>query len=193
MMETSTRQEHIRAATNFLRNPSLDSPLKDKLQFLRDKGLSELELDEALNLALTCRQPATKGKWNFLIVFSICILGYRFYKAYLEWQQASFEPNEDTTKNNRKSTESSIKESSQLVVNNDGKEVMSITEIIQKMTELKKLIEYQGTRLTDEMQSLKKLLVSPEKFPSPPIIPAWQLKESGDKVDESTEKSESNK
>lgn len=192
-MESSTRQEHIRAATSFLRNPNLDSPLKDKLQFLRDKGLSEIELDEALNLALTCRQSPTKGKWNFFIVFSMCILGYKFYKAYLEWQEASRASGDNADKETSKINQTIVKTTNHNKFRDTGNDSMSITEIMEKMTELKKLIEYQGTRLTDEMQSLKKLLVGPEKFKSPPGLPAWQLEGSTDKVDDQLEEDELNK
>lgn len=192
-METITRQEHIMAAIDFLRNPNLDSPLKEKLQFLKDKGLSEMELDEALNLALSCRQSTTRGRWNFFIVFSMCILGFRLYKAYLEWKLTSKGGDDHANKTEREQTQSISRASNNIKSRSETIDVMSISEIAQRMSELKKLIEYQGSKLTDEMQSLKKLLVSPEKFVSPPIIPAWQLKDSGDEVDESAKELDENK
>ena len=167
MMESLTRQEHIRAATNFLRNPNLDSPLKDKLQFLRDKGLSELEVEEAINLALSSKQSTSKGNWNFLFVFSMCILGYKFYKAYLEYQNT----------NQDKKTEQISSASSNI----QSKCEIPDSEIVQKLAELRRVVEYQGSRLTEEIESLKRLSVSPENFPSAPQIPPWQLEDKTDK------------
>lgn len=159
-MESQTRQEFIRAAVNFLQNPTLsDSPLKEKLKFLRDKGLNEVEVDEALNLALVNRQHPPNGRWNFFLILGLCLGGYKLYKAYLESVGQEKE---------EKGTVPRFQEKDQLTLN----------DIVLKVSELKKQIELQRSNLTSEVQSLKTLLLGHERFAAPPVIPAWQLKDS---------------
>lgn len=152
-MDNHSRQEFIRAAVNFLQNPKLTgSPLKEKLKFLKDKGLNEIEVDEALNLALVNRQQPQNGRWNFLLMLGLCIGGYKLYRAYLEQRQEK-----ETTE----------------------KDQPTLNDIVLKVSELKKQIELQRVNLTSEVQSLKTLLLGHERFAAPPVIPAWQLKDSG--------------
>lgn len=130
--------EHVRAAVTFLQSQKLIGlPLKDKLKFLQEKGLNELEIDEALNMALS-RQNKQSSNWSFLIVLGVCFGGYKLYNAYVE-KQKQRDPKLD--------------------------------EILKSMTELKRLIESQR----GDMQSLKTLMLSHDKFAAPPVIPAWQL------------------
>lgn len=132
--------EHVRAAVTFLQSQKLSSlPLKDKLKFLKEKGLNELEIDEALNMALH-RQNKQSNSWNFLIFAGICFGGYKLYNAYLEKQKQK-----DPT----------------------------LDEILKTITELKRLIESQK----GDIQSLKTLMLSHDKFAAPPVIPEWQLKD----------------
>uniref|UniRef100_A0A6G1S471 Peroxisomal membrane protein PEX14 n=1 Tax=Aceria tosichella TaxID=561515 RepID=A0A6G1S471_9ACAR len=160
-MDSQTRQEYVRAAVSFLQNPKLvDSTLKDKLKFLRDKGLSDLEVDEALNLALVPRSQSQSGKWNFLLILGVCIGGYKLYQAYLEQKSRKIE-SEQTTRQ-------------QDLIEPDRNQP-TLNDILQKMSELKKLIELQRSNFGTEMQSLKTLLLGHEKFAAPPEIPKWQL------------------
>lgn len=205
-METSTRQEYIRAAISFLQNPKLiDSSLKDKLQFLRDKGLTETEVDEALNLALVNRQSTrTAGRWNFFLVFSVCILGYRFYKAYLEWKETQVQSSTGKQDQNVQALTKNISTTQhvdsklnlystndQLGLGRSNDVTMTVSEIVQRVSELKSLLEYQGDRFSSEIKSLKTLLLSHEKFAAPPVIPAWQLE--GTKEEDSPKKESSEK
>lgn len=129
------RQEYIRAAVSFLQNPKLSSTsLKDKLKFLKDKGLSEFEVDEALNLAVNRQQPSNGSTWNFFIILGACAMGYRLYKMYLETQkpepeQPKVEPTNQT----------------------------DVKDLLIKMGELRRLME-------SEMKTIKALLLSHEKF-----------------------------
>lgn len=159
-MDSQTRQEFIRAAVNFLQNPKLlESPLKEKLKFLKDKGLNDLEVDEALNLALVNRQQPQNGRWNFFLILGLCFGSYKLYKAYLESVESQKEDKETVGK---------IQEREQPTLN----------DIVLKLSELKKQIELQRSNLTSEVQSLKTLLLGHERFAAPPVIPAWQLKDS---------------
>lgn len=166
--DSSTRQEFIRAAVSFLQNPKLvDSPLKDKLKFLKDKGLNEIEVDEALNLALINRHQSQGGKWNFLLILGICIGGYKLYQAYIE----------------SKKEKKPVQREETIVQHED--EFPTLNEILQRMAELKRLIELQRNNLASDIQSLKTLLLGHEKFAAPPVIPAWQLESNEDKEDTS--------
>lgn len=177
-MESQTRQEFIRAAVSFLQNPKLiDSPLQDKLKFLRDKGLSETELDEALNYALISRHQSQSGKWNFILVLGLCIGGYKLYQAYLSQKSMSKEEIPQKVEHRRRQEERNERT---LVLD---KETPTLNEIMDKMSELKKLIELQRSNFASDVQSLKTLLLGHEKFAAPPVIPAWQLAESEDKLD----------
>lgn len=158
-MDSQNRQEFIRAAVNFLQNPKLNgSPLKEKLKFLRDKGLNETEVDEALNLALVSRQQTQNGRWNFFLILGLCIGGYKLYKAFLESSEQRQE-----------------KETAEKLLDKDQP---TLKDIVFKVSELKKQIELQRINLTSEVQSLKTLLLGHERFAAPPVIPAWQLKDS---------------
>lgn len=178
-MASQNRQEYIRAAIIFLQNPKLvDSTLKDKLKFLRDKGLTEVELDEALNLALVNRHQAQHGKWNYLLMLGLCIGGYKLYQFYLE--------------NKEKQRVSKQEEPIKLEHNQEKTyhehEPLKLDEILKKMSELKKLIELQRSNSAADIQSLKTLLLGHEKFAAPPVIPAWQLKDldSKEEVNDTT-------
>lgn len=177
-MESQTRQEFIRAAVSFLQNPKLvDSPLQDKLKFLRDKGLSETELDEALNYALISRHQSQSGRWNFILILGLCIGGYKLYQAYLNQKSMSAEP-QQKTEHDRKQE----KNNGYLIIKD--KETPTLGEILDKMNELKKLIELQRSNFASDVQSLKTLLLGHEKFAAPPVIPAWQLAGSDEKPEE---------
>ena len=176
-MDSNSRQEYVRAAVSFLQNPKLvDSTLKDKLKFLRDKGLSDLEVDEALNLALVPKNRSQGDKWNFLLILGLCFGGYKLYQAYLE-QRATKAEGEQAKRDSRQT-----QDGDRLLANDTrdhggitDRSQPTLTEIMQKMSELKKLIELQRTNFGTEMQSLKTLLLGHEKFAAPPKIPEWQL------------------
>lgn len=86
------REELIRAALVFLRDPKLaSSTLKDKLDFLKGKGLTQPELDHALNLALV-KKSEPSGTWNIILIMGICIGGYKLYTAYKESQPTCEKP-----------------------------------------------------------------------------------------------------
>lgn len=178
-MDDQTRQEYVKAAVSFLQNPKLvDSSLKDKLKFLRDKGLSDVEVDEALNLALVNRHQSQSGRWNFFLIMGLCIGGYKLYQAYLEGkakqnerQQTSVESKPLTQKTNLLHN---IHNEAQAMLNEDQP---TLNEILKRMVELKKLVELQRSNFGTEIQSLKTLLLGHEKFAAPPKIPEWQLKD----------------
>lgn len=195
-MDQQTRQEFIRAAVSFLQNPKLiDSPLQDKLKFLRDKGLTEVELDEALNYALISRHQSQSGKWNFILILGLCIGGYKLYQAYLKSSQA--EASTSTTPKTVTPTESperqqngasqkinaesklqhKAKELNDFYASYKERDTKTLRDILEKVTELKKLIELQRTNFASDVQSLKTLLLGHEKFAAPPVIPAWQMPE----------------
>lgn len=180
-MDASTRQEYVRAAANFLQNPKLiDSSLKDKLQFLKEKGLTELEVDEALNSALIHRQSNQNGRWNFILIFGLCIGGYKLYQAYLQYKNDNHTTLNVSGGKRNKSSED---------IHDDGKskeqlpvaDPITLAEIMQKIAELKRLIELQRNNFASDIQSLKTLLLGHEKFAAPPVIPAWQLEKSDPK------------
>lgn len=176
-MDSHSRQEYVRAAVSFLQNPKLvDSSLKDKLKFLRDKGLSDLEVDEALNLALVSRNQSQSGKWNFILILGLCIGGYKLYQAYLEQKARKIEGDQKEGEQSRTGDQKLVANSSR---HQDVSELDSnhptLNEILQKMSELKKLVELQRSNFGTEMQSLKTLLLGHEKFAAPPKIPEWQL------------------
>lgn len=177
-MDPQNRQEFIKAAVSFLQNPKLiDSSLKDKLKFLRDKGLNECEVDEALNLALINRRQPQSSRWNFLIILGLCVGGYRLYKTYVESNQiynAQQNSGKQQTYGNQK-TEDEKKERCE--------DIPTLREILQRMSELKRLIELQRNNFTTDIQSIKTLLLGHEKFAAPPVIPAWQLKDSDETAD----------
>lgn len=179
-MDDQTRQEYVRAAISFLQNPKLvDSTLQDKLRFLKDKGLSQVEVDEALNLALINRHQSQGGKWNYLLVLGLCIGGYRLYQAYLESQNKMAEtPSTSGQTSKSRSLQTNKSNIFGAQINQDGKDNLSLSDILQKMNELKRLVELQRTNFQTEIQSIKTLLLGHEKFAAPPVIPAWQLKDS---------------
>jgi hypothetical protein len=180
-MDSQTRQEYVRAAVSFLQNPKLvDSPLKDKLKFLKDKGLSDVEVDEALNLALISRHQTQSGKWNFLLILGLCIGGYKLYQAYLEQKAIKKEGEQKSHSYNQNRDDHKITGSSKHPLSYEEnteaeKNQPTLNEILQRMSELKKLIELQRSNFGAEMQSLKTLLLGHEKFAAPPKIPEWQM------------------
>lgn len=182
-MTSQPRQEFVRAAISFLQNPKLvDSSLKDKLKFLRDKGLSDIEVDEALNLALVNRHQSNSGKWNFLIILGLCFGGYKLYQAYLDSKQKQCDQPQKPAEKTKLLY--SIDNESQNI-NDNGQPTFN--EILRRMSELKRLMELQRTNFSTEIQSLKTLLLGHEKFAAPPKIPEWQLKD-----DVKEEKNDSN-
>lgn len=186
-MESQTRQEFIRAAVGFLQNPKLlDSPLKDKLKFLRDKGLSDVEVDEALNLALISRQQPQNGRWNFLLVLGLCLGGYKLYQAYLESKKGLANVQQSSSRQQQEQT--SPKQPMDELKRQQEINAPTLNEILSKMSELKKLIELQRSNFNTEIQSLKTLLLGHEKFAAPPVIPAWQLKDVESQETQSTDK-----
>lgn len=178
-MDPQTRQEYVRAAISFLQNPKLaESPLKKKLNFLKDKGLSDVEVDEALNLALIQRNQSQSGRWNFLLILGLCIGGYKLYQAYLEQKSCEIEGEQ------KKGASKSAVDNQRLTANNSkrrrditglDKDQPTLNDILQKMAELQKLIELQRTNFATEIQSLKTLMLGHEKFAAPPKIPEWQM------------------
>lgn len=190
-MDSQTRQEFVRAAVGFLQNPKLiDSSLQDKLKFLRDKGLSDIEVDEAINLAIVNRHQSQGGKWNFILVLGLCVGGYKLYQAYLESKKAQTDVNKN--RETGPTPEPLLSKTSPLQ-NDHSKDNPTLDEIIQKIAELKKLIELQRTNFGQEVQSLKTLLLGHEKFAAPPVIPAWQLGDSETKEELPSEKEQTPK
>lgn len=190
-MSSETRQEFVRAAVGFLQNPKLiDSPLKDKLKFLRDKGLSDIEVDEALNLALVSRHQSQSSRWNFLLLLGLCIGGYKLYQSYLESKEKLANQQRDTER--LRHDEDKLVQSHELRIQQQG-DHPTLSEILEKMAELKRLIELQRTNFGTEIQSLKTLLLGHEKFAAPPVIPAWQMGDSDSKESQSPEKDSSQK
>lgn len=180
-MDSQSRQEYVRAAISFLQNPKLiDSPLKDKLRFLKDKGLSDLEVDEALNLALSQRHQSQGGKWNFLLILGICVGGYKLYQAYLEQKanKATAEPKDarNVTVQPTLTSENTGQGESSATIAADHP---TLSEILKVMSELKQLIELQRSNFRQDVQSLKTLLLGHEKFAAPPKIPEWQMAAEG--------------
>lgn len=185
-MDSQNRQEIVRAAISFLQNPKLmDSSLNDKLQFLKDKGLTQIEIDEALNLALINRQNTQHSRWNFLIILGLCVGGYKLYQTYLESRETYMTQKKEEAL--RQSEEAKKEVSAQKELDQQAKDAPTLTEILQKMTELKSLIELQRNNINKDIQSLKTLLLGHEKFAAPPLIPAWQLKNLDDHEDTSSE------
>jgi hypothetical protein len=144
-------------------------------------------VDEALNLALAHRHQTQSGKWNFLLILGVCLGGYRLYQAYLE-QNVLKKENEkkETQKKETKNQQTEIDQ--KLIVDDanqqqtnkeDAKQIPkdhpTLNEILQKMSELRKLIELQRSNFGTEIQSLKTLLLGHEKFAAPPKIPEWQM------------------
>lgn len=170
-MDSQTRQEYIRAAVSFLQDAKLiDSTLQDKLKFLRDKGLNELEVDEALNLALVNRHQPHHGKWNFLLILGLCVGGYKLYTSYMAALETKRE--EEKRVESEKEEERKVEKKQLSIIQN------TINDLTYKHDELKKSIELQRSNISTDIQSLKTLLLGHEKFAAPPIIPAWQLKDS---------------
>lgn len=198
-MDSQCRQEYIRAAISFLQNPKLsDSSLKDKLQFLRNKGLTEIEVDEALNLALINRQTAQHGRWNFLLVLGLCVGAFRLYQAYLDTKKDVEIYPERKQENMRYQTPSTSKGNMQVALkgkdnssDKDNEKQIPVVEIFEKISELKRLIELQRSNFASDIQSLKTLLLDHKTFAAPPVVPAWQL-EVSEKV-KSSNKPESEK
>jgi hypothetical protein len=176
-MDPQSRQEYVRAAISFLQNPKLaESSLKEKLKFLKDKGLSDIEVDEALNLALIQRNQSQSGKWNFLLILGLCISGYKLYQAYLDQQAHRVEGGKTKQKECVGGDQKSLASDKGRQENTElDKNQPTLSDILQKMTELKKLIELQRTNFGAEIQSLKTLMLGHDKFAAPPKIPEWQM------------------
>lgn len=191
-MDQQTRQEYIRAAVSFLQNPKLiDSTLQEKLTFLRNKGLTEVELDEALNYALISRHQSQSGKWNFILILGLCVGGYKLYQAYLKSTQAeagtrpssvtSCSPTDSSKREHYEKARAESKAQNRAKELNDfyavyrDRDTKTLKDILERLTELKKLIELQRSNFASDVQSLKTLLLGHEKFAAPPVIPAWQL------------------
>lgn len=170
-----SRQEYIRAAVSFLQNPKLvDSSLNDKLNFLKDKGLSKVEVDEALNLALINRHQTQSGGWNYMLVLGLCIGGYKLYQAYMSQKETEKLEQAERPLSHRfsgsiKAEKASGSASTSHASQRDNEDVLS------KIIELKRSLEHQRTSLQSEIQSIKTILLGHEKFAAPPKIPEWQL------------------
>lgn len=172
-MSEQTRQEFIRAAVSFLQNPKLsDSSLQDKLKFLKNKGLSQVEVDEALNLALINRQQPAQGKWNFLLILGLCVGGYKLYQLYLESLGKSTDDQSEKTKREV------ARNQQELEISKKDRDQPTLQNILSQMAELKRLIESHRSAFSTDIQSLKTLLLGHEKFAAPPTIPSWQLNDS---------------
>jgi len=168
-MDNQARQEYIRAAVSFLQDPKLvGSSLQDKLKFLKNKGLSQVEVDEALNLALINRNQSHSSRWNFFLVVGLFAAAYKIYQAYEKnYDQSASKRTEDVSKREGKEERCA-----------ENKENMSFAEILKQVSELKTLLEIQQRSIQREIQSMKTLLLGHEKFAAPPAIPAWQLKDA---------------
>lgn len=180
-MDALSRQDYIRAAISFLQNPKLvDSPLQDKLKFLRDKGLTEIEVDEALNLALVERQKPNNSRWNFFVILGLCFSGYKLYRAYIESKTSeTTKPkvlcNPGDTKEVSKSN-SNIEQS----VNNRTwmpaePNTATLSELLEEVRALKSKTEWCKSSLSADIKALQTLLLGHEKLAAPPMIPSWQM------------------
>lgn len=166
------REELIRAALVFLRDPKLaSSTLKDKLEFLKGKGLTQVELDEALNLALVNRSKPN-GTWNILLMIGLCVGGYKLYKAYME-SQAQCQTSEKQLLHQQQHHQSSI----------DTIHQQHPTQLLQQPMK-SELILSKISELAGEVKQLKTLLLSHERFAAPPKIPEWQLNDSNNDADD---------
>lgn len=159
-MEVSPdRRDIALAAVDFLQNAEIiRKPLRDKMKFLQEKGLSEIEIDQAINLVMASKQQVTSssGKWNILLMMGICYGGFHLYKLYSEYLSSKQEVKAKGT--------DQIKE-----------QHMSLTEILSKVNELQRLIEAHRCDFKAEIRSIRSLMLGHEKFTSPPTIPSWQL------------------
>ena len=168
-MNSQTRQEFVRAGVSFLQSPNLRfATLADKLEFLRNKGLSQIEIDETLNLALINRNKTQTGKWNFLLVLCLCLGGYQLYRNYSQ-------PIEEPIVQKKKTKPETSPGEKLLAPINPSVEnsKLSLSDILKEMSALKEILNRQRDSFQSEIQSIKKLLMSHKNFPAPPVLPPW--------------------
>lgn len=178
-MDATNRQDYIKAAVSFLQNPKLvESSLQDKLKFLREKGLTDVEVDEALNLALIDRQKSHGNSWNFLIVLGLCYSGYKLYKAYIDSRSESqttaksLEDEARLSKSTLKELPTVDRERSSLSSKVDSS---SLSQILEEVRALKSKTDWCKNSLSSDIKALQTLLLGHEKLAAPPVIPAWQM------------------
>lgn len=161
-------QIKTKAAIEFLQNPKLRlNGLQEKLDFLKQKGLNQNEIDEAINLALI-KKDGSGGKWNFFFIVGLFIGGFKLYEYYSQQQNCSNQrPKEEAGTQVDKSEDADNSEPTTVT--------KSLKDIMDELTRLKSHLEWHRTNTSSELQSIKTLILGHEKFASPPVIPSWQL------------------
>lgn len=179
-MDAASRQDYIRAAVSFLQNPKLvESSLQDKLKFLREKGLTDIEVDEALNLALVDRHKSQGGGWNFFIVLGLCLSGYKLYKAYMDSKcENRAVPETVGKKSVHSKQEASDERISQSKISLSETDPESLSLILEEVRALKSKTDWCKNSLSNDIKALQTLLLGHEKLAAPPVIPAWQMESS---------------
>lgn len=211
------RQDLIETAVRFLNNPKvIPTPIESKKLFLSKKGLTESEINAALQKSASSSSPMQpiiqneteisaplpaiqkrESIWskilnlakNFIIAGCIAYAGYKLLVKKFLKKKSNFE---------------FVKSSNEELKN-------SINEIKQSMNQLKESIEAMNNSITNlagqrqtndetnvksELKSIKSLLLSRQQFPSiptvNPVIPSWQL-ETKTSRENSPEKSDETK
>lgn len=154
-MDSKERQDMLVAAVNFLQSPQVTSSFTEKLCFLKDKGLTETEIHNAIESAIAGRQlinsssSAFSGILNALLLTGLAFGAHQAYKYYSE-QKAQ----------------------------------PSLTDIMNQVKELERAVSRNQQSFQTEIRSIKSLMLSKENFPTPQAIPAWQMLDKKDQPNE---------
>ncbi|KAL7293774.1 peroxisomal membrane protein PEX14 [Trichogramma pretiosum] len=207
--EPDVRDILIKTAVKFLRNPRVSkTPLVQRQEFLRKKGLTEKEISVAINEASKSLNTAsslddgqfyqainasgqniTHVHWlyrikdilNNLIIFAAsCYSVHWFYKNVIS---PLLFGKKDPPKDPLIDLDKNI-QSVQQSVNQVKNDVQLLTQS-QSVESVPQLVR----ELKQDMVSLKALLLSRKQFPSaPPSIPAWQLENPNQGAEKNTER-----
>lgn len=191
----------INSAVNFLNNPRLKlTTNEEKKSFLIGKGLNNDEIDLAFELALArpLNDASLKNELNLLatrnvstfnkiieLIYRILFWGGLFYGAYSLYKEIIL------PYLNGKSKTRSQEEIISLQITKLQEQIMELGKSVEIVYEFVstycKLRDDNFSKMRNELNSIKALLVNTNQFPPMPTISKWELNSKSNIISDKTE------
>ena len=206
-------EKKVDVAVRFLSNPNVKSTKKEsKEAFLKSKGLSDIEIVEAMKKASFESEAIENNKWSLFTYFKGIVLGAGIlsaanyaYKAYIlpyvaheikddgriERLGESVQALKDDIKQHTYELSSTLKDI-QMLLEKQHKVVTLLHESIQNSSLAHPFL----ADIKTELSNVKTMMLSRQQFPKVPFsqqtteIPAWQRLDNKKITDESRDNTE---
>lgn len=198
------RENLVNTAVHFLKNSKVrSSPLSQKRAFLLKKGLTNDEIDSAIeranitkelelipqnntlsNSSVTSNWTKWKEIWSSIVIIGITFYGvYKFYKNFIEPRIFEIIPKEDKLIN----IELQLSEVNESLSSLKHSLLNVQDSLVQQQLQIKTIKEEANQEsvlptIKSEIASIKSILLSRHQFPTSrtvnPSIPSWQMVEN---------------